>query len=116
MKNVQKWNDLSKLFDGNIFGMDKKIDYRQDGSFAVYVQLKSGNYEDQKFYIIQNRDKIITWLLSEMSNKTQLMKRIGFIGWYELSNITLLRCSMIEFLFSLKHELLEKERVQDENI
>lgn len=117
-KEAAAWQPLRSKFNGFIFGVDKNIDYRTSNDFAVYVQLKCGEYETQLNFVTQYKEQIIEYVIETLQSRKQVMKKVGDFRFYEITSITLLRCSELEIIFSINkniEDILEGGQYEDSN-
>lgn len=101
----EAWKELYDRFNGIIFGVDNEIDFRGEGDFAVYLSIKTGSYDKQMQFLRKNQGRIVEYILEELKSRQYVMSKIGDLNFYRISSATLMRSSMVEFIFSPKKEL-----------
>lgn len=106
-KEDADWKYLCSKFRGLVLGLDRKVDFRASGDFAVYLAIKTGSYPRQLEFVKKNQGEITQYVVKELQSRKRSMARIGDIRFYEISSVTLLRSSMVEFIFSPKKGLEE---------
>lgn len=103
----KSWLQLQSRFNGVVIGMSNQqragryLDMNPDG-FAIDVQLASGKYKTQFAFVQKHIEDLKLYVTETIQDSPNILKRIGNLDFYYLSDITLKRSSEVRFQFTVK--------------
>jgi len=104
-EKAEKWEGLREKFDGIVIGLDSKIDVYGDG-FSVRVLFGSDvSFGGKKKFLAENRIEFVKWVIHELSESKNAMRRIGDMRFYRPVEIINLRAQEVEVKFEVKKEV-----------
>lgn len=104
-EKAEKWERLREKFDGVVIGIDSKIDVYETG-FSVRVLFGSDvGFIGKKKFLAENRVEFMRWVIHELSESKNAMRRIGDMRFYRPVEIVNLRAQEVEVKFEIKKEV-----------
>jgi len=102
----KKREELWKKFDGVVVGIDSEVDVYESG-FSVRVLFGSDiSFAERKKFIVENRADFLRWTMKEVSERKNVMKKIGDIRFYKPVEIINLRIPEADVKFEVKSDLV----------
>ena len=101
----KRWAETREKFDGFVIGIDSKIDIYESG-FSVRVLFGSDvSFFGKKKFLAENKVEFLRWVIHELSESKNAMKKVGDMRFYRPVEIVNLRAQEVEVKFEIKKEV-----------